>query len=50
MMWVSIGLLVFGIIILGGAAALIYFVGGREPRDRATPATQGARPDAQAGT
>jgi hypothetical protein len=38
LLWVSIGLLVLGIVILGGAAALIYFVGGREPRAPATPA------------
>jgi hypothetical protein len=38
LLWVSIGLLVVGILILGGAAALIYFVGGREPRVPATPA------------
>jgi hypothetical protein len=38
LLWASIGLLVLGIIILGGAAALIYFVGGREPRVAATPA------------
>jgi hypothetical protein len=38
LLWVSIVLLVFGILILGGAAALIYFVGGREPRAPATPA------------
>lgn len=38
LLWASIVLLVFGILILGGAAALIYFVGGREPRVPATPA------------
>lgn len=37
-LWASIVLLVFGILMLGGAAALIYFVGGREPRVPATPA------------
>ncbi len=37
LLWASIGLLVFGILILGGAAALIYF-GAREPRVPATPA------------
>jgi hypothetical protein len=31
LLWVSIVLLVLGMLILGGAAALIYFVGGREP-------------------
>ena len=38
LLWASIGLLVFGILILGGAAALIYF-GLREPRVPATPAS-----------
>jgi hypothetical protein len=38
LLWASIGLLVFGILILSGGAALIYFVGGREPRIPATPA------------
>jgi len=38
LLWASIVLLVFGILILGGAASLIYFVGGREPRVPATPA------------
>lgn len=38
LLWASIVLLVFGILILGGSAALIYFVGGREPRVPATPA------------
>jgi len=37
LLWVSIGLVVFGILILGGAAALIYF-GAREPRVPATSA------------
>ena len=32
LLWVSIVLLVLGFLILGGGAALIYFVGGREPR------------------
>jgi len=39
LLWVSVVLLVFGIVILGGGAALIYFVGGREPR---TPTTSAA--------
>jgi hypothetical protein len=30
LVWVSLGLLVFGLVLLGGGAALIYF-GGREP-------------------
>jgi hypothetical protein len=37
LLWLSIGLLVFGILIGGGAGALIYF-GAREPRVPATPA------------
>jgi hypothetical protein len=37
LLWVSIVLLVLGILLLGGAAALIYF-GAREPRIPATPA------------
>lgn len=37
LLWASIGLLVFGILILGGAAALIYF-GARERRAPALPA------------
>jgi hypothetical protein len=36
LLWASIGVLVFGILILGGGAALIYF-GGREPRVPVTP-------------
>ena len=42
LLWVSIVVLVLGILILGGGAALIYFVGGREPRAPATPAAGAA--------
>ena len=42
LVWVSLGLLVFGLIVLGGGAALIYF-GGREPRPRgASPTNAGS--------
>jgi hypothetical protein len=37
LLWASIGVLVLGMLILGGGAALIYF-GGREPPVAATPA------------
>ena len=37
LLWVSIGLLVVGMLIMGGAAALIYF-GVRERRSTAPPA------------
>jgi len=37
LLWASIGLLVFGLLALGGAAALIYF-GTRQPRAPAAPA------------
>jgi hypothetical protein len=37
LLWVSIVVLVLGMLILGGGAALIYFVGGREPRIPVTP-------------
>jgi hypothetical protein len=37
LLWASLGLLVLGILISGGAAALLYF-GAREPRAPATPA------------
>ena len=37
LLWASLGLLVLGILISGGAAALLYF-GAREPRVPATPA------------
>ena len=37
LLWVSVGVIVFGILILGGAAALIYF-GARKPPARAAPA------------
>jgi hypothetical protein len=36
LLWVSIVVLVLGILILGGGVALIYFVGGREPPAPAT--------------
>ena len=42
LLWASIGLLVVGMLILGGAAALIYF-GARERRAPAPPAAQDTR-------
>jgi hypothetical protein len=39
LLWVSVVVLVLGLLIMGGAAALIYF-GGREPRTRPTPSTR----------
>jgi hypothetical protein len=36
LLWVSIVLLVLGAVVLGGGAALIYFIGGREPRPATT--------------
>jgi hypothetical protein len=36
LLWVSIGLLVFGLLTLGGAVALVYF-GARRPRAAAPP-------------
>ena len=38
LLWVAIVVLLLGILILGGGAALIYFVGGRETRAPGTPA------------
>ena len=35
LLWVSIVLLVLGVLLFCGGAALIYFVGGREPRPQA---------------
>jgi hypothetical protein len=37
LLWVSIVVLVLGVLIVGGGGALIYFVGGREPRAPTTP-------------
>jgi DNA-binding IclR family transcriptional regulator len=39
LLWTSISVLVFGILALGGAAALIYF-GAREPRAPGQPAAE----------
>lgn len=38
LLWVSIVVLLLGLLILGGGAALIYFVGGRETRAPVPPA------------
>ena len=44
LVWVSLGLLLFGLVVLGGGAALIYF-GAREPRGSpSTPASTGVGP------
>jgi hypothetical protein len=47
LLWVSITLLVVGLLILGGAAALIYF-GARERRDQEPVTGPAASPDAAA--
>jgi hypothetical protein len=43
LLWVSIGLLVFGLLTLGGAVALIYF-GARQPRASEPPAAYAPGP------